>query len=462
MSTASLHARLIPLFDSLKQTQHLINRLSKLPSSPGSSSSDRDEGDARLELSSEIHQSLKEQEEDFELVRQEAEDLPDSSVWARRRGNITESLRETGKNDLASQIAKLSDDLKMYAHSCPRQQAFVQHYTDQLRLISARAQFRKAQLQAKRNAEAAQRKERQLLFAGIQEGSSTESTTGGYGRRKGQEAKTQEEILLGASNDVTAGLRRTHNLMSNELERSQFAHETLENSTRELATLTETYSSLDTLLSSSKSLVGTLIHSQKSDTWYLETAFYVLAITIGWLVFRRLIYGPGWWLLYFPLRTSWWIAASIVQVLLRPLATLSGAVGAKNQSTVLAQASESLSTSVLGTGSRAGIPTFPPDMSAPAMRVGGGGHGGKAEHAEQQPGGSGQPETLSDQIGKMAEQSQGVDDKQAEQGEKPQQQSEGTVLRERTAGDGPPNPKKRMWEEPIADGEHTNKPRDEL
>lgn len=250
--------------------------------------------------------------------------------------------------------------------------------------------------------------------------------------------------------------------MSNELERSQFAHQTLENSTRELATLTETYSSLDTLLSSSKSLVGTLISSHKSDTWYLETAFYILAVTIGWLVFRRLIYGPVWWLVYFPLRSFWWLAASIVQVLLGPLAALSGAVGAKDQSSTLSQTSESLSTSVLSTKSSLGIPTFPPGMSAPAIKVGGGGYGGKAEHAQQQPEGSGKPESLSDQIGKMAEQNQQMDDPEGEQGSGPpqqQQQQEGTVLRERTAEDGPPNPKKRMWQEPVGD---ESKSRDEL
>ena len=89
---------------------------------------------------------------------------------------------------------------------------------------SARIQFRKAQLTAKRNAEAAKRKERELLFAGIQEGGAPST---GYGRRKGQEKLSQEEILLNASSDVTAALRRTHNLMSAELERSQFARDTL-------------------------------------------------------------------------------------------------------------------------------------------------------------------------------------------------------------------------------------------
>ena len=245
--------------------------------------------------------------------------------------------------------------------------------------------------------------------------------------------------------------------MSNELERSQFAHETLENSTKELASLTETYSNLDTLLSSSKSLVSTLIYSQKSDTWYLETAFYLLLVTIGWLVFRRLIYGPGWWLLYFPLRTLWGVAASIVQVLFGSLAAVSGAVGAKNRSTALSQASESLGTSVLGTGRRAGIPTFPPGMAAPAVKVGGGGYGAKAQNAQpQQPGGSGGESSMSDQVGEMVEKGQQAGDRKAEQ---PQ---EGTVLRERTAEDGPPNPKKRMWEEPGGDVSQEQKPRDEL
>ena len=96
---------------------------------------------------------------------------------------------------------------------------------DQETCGSARIQFRKAQLTAKRNAEAAKRKEREVLFAGIQEGSETPST--GYGRRQGQEKLSQDEILLNASTDVTAALRRTHNLMSSELERSRFARETL-------------------------------------------------------------------------------------------------------------------------------------------------------------------------------------------------------------------------------------------
>lgn len=92
-------------------------------------------------------------------------------------------------------------------------------------LFSARSQFRRAQLHAKRNAEAAKRKERELLFEGIREGT---EPVGSFGRRKGgQEKLSQDELLLNATNDVTAALRETHSLMQVEVSRSQFAHETL-------------------------------------------------------------------------------------------------------------------------------------------------------------------------------------------------------------------------------------------
>src|SRR5436190_22656831 len=84
---------------------------------------------------------------------------------------------------------------------------------------SARRQFRKAQLQAKRNAEASKRKERELLFSGVPDG--------GGGRRKGLQKFTHDDLVVNASSDVTAALRRTHQLMQAELSRSQFAQETL-------------------------------------------------------------------------------------------------------------------------------------------------------------------------------------------------------------------------------------------
>ena len=90
----------------------------------------------------------------------------------------------------------------------------------------ARAQFRRAQLQAKRNAEAAKRKERELLFSGVEE----RSASAGSNRRRGQEKLTEEELELNASNDVVAAMRRVHQSMQSELSRSQYANETLRRS----------------------------------------------------------------------------------------------------------------------------------------------------------------------------------------------------------------------------------------
>lgn len=79
-----------------------------------------------------------------------------------------------------------------------------------------RTDFRNAQLHAKRNAEQAQRKEKELLLS--------RSTTS---EKKYGEKLTHDDIVLNASNDVTSALRRTHQLMQSELSRSQFAQETL-------------------------------------------------------------------------------------------------------------------------------------------------------------------------------------------------------------------------------------------
>lgn len=119
MSLQSLRARLQPLFDAHKQTVHLIHRLSKLPATPGSSSLDSETGDARLELSTEIHQSLKEQEEELELLRQEVEDRTNTASWnsrARRR----DSLRERERTDLAAEVARLGEDQKLWVHTAMR------------------------------------------------------------------------------------------------------------------------------------------------------------------------------------------------------------------------------------------------------------------------------------------------------------------------------------------------------
>ena len=112
MSIQDLQSRLIALSDTLRQIQQLINRLSKYPSEPGTSSSNIEKGDARIELSTEIHHSLREQEEKFELLRQEIEDQAIYSGWQ----PIVESnqIREKGeRTELATELKRLGEDLRL-------------------------------------------------------------------------------------------------------------------------------------------------------------------------------------------------------------------------------------------------------------------------------------------------------------------------------------------------------------
>lgn len=85
------------------------------------------------------------------------------------------------------------------------------------RFFRTRGEFRTAQLQAKRNAELAKRKERELLLSRSHTSEKKQPT----------EKFTQGDLVLNASNDVTSALRRTHQLMQAELSRSQFAQSTL-------------------------------------------------------------------------------------------------------------------------------------------------------------------------------------------------------------------------------------------
>ncbi|KAL8999725.1 MAG: hypothetical protein Q9169_001542 [Polycauliona sp. 2 TL-2023] len=380
MSVQHVNDRLQPLNDAHKRTIQLIHRLSKHSIPPGSSSLN---SDVRLQLSTDIHQTLKEQEEELELLRQEVDDQAITTAWtssARQRNGG----KEREHADIVAQLARLAEDL---SHT--------------------RAQFRKAQLQAKRSAEAAKRKERELLFAGVQEGVSAS----GKGRVQGQEQLSKDQLEVNASSDVTAALRRVHSLMQSEVSRSQFALETL------------------------------------------QSAFWILVVTISWLVFRRLLYGPGWWLLYLPITLVWQAAVFIIQSFFGAIAYTVGVLGGTPRSTSFEpsslQASATLPEQPSATGE---IPTFPAGMSAPFVRVGG---GGKGQPPPQRP--QDKRPTMSDAVGELAEkESKTIASGTFTTGEG----SQGAGLRDR-APDEPPNPKKRMWEENAA-SQDGSRPRDEL
>jgi protein transport protein SEC20 len=117
MSSRSLTARLQALSDTYRTTLTLIQRLQKLPSAPGTFT-DSGSHDPRLELSAEIHQSLREQEDELESLRLEVDDAisPTSAgygggVGGGRKRRDSEQIQE--RDRAAAMVAKLAEDLNM-------------------------------------------------------------------------------------------------------------------------------------------------------------------------------------------------------------------------------------------------------------------------------------------------------------------------------------------------------------
>ncbi|KAG5979853.1 hypothetical protein E4U55_004705 [Claviceps digitariae] len=288
MSLQGLEERLTALQETTTQLREQIDRLAKLEFQPGAVPLDADdESSVSGELSAEIGQILRNGLDEQELLTEEVN-------FVRPEGPEKTRLREG--------IERLGAEL-----------------------VSCRSQFRKARLSARDSLAQARKLERRLLIQSYSlpvtepaspaaDGPVEETAPPGIRpqrhhttyqtqqqhRQSSLSAKDQQAV--GASNNVTSALRRTHDLIAAELFRSEYAHQTLTESSTALRELDESYSSLDSMLASSRDLLGTLLRSQKSDTWYLQTALYMLMVTGAWLLFRRILYGPMWWLVWLPLR----------------------------------------------------------------------------------------------------------------------------------------------------------------
>ncbi|KAL6910685.1 hypothetical protein GGI43DRAFT_390810 [Trichoderma evansii] len=283
MSLEGLQERLAALQETTAQLRELIDRLANVEFQPGSVPLNiEEEGSVSGELSAEAGLILKNGLEDQQLLCEEAKYL--------RRGGHEKERLEDGIERVGKELG------------------------------SHRSSLRKARLSAKKSLERAQRLERELMVQSFSEPiSETDTSAGGsaeqsqvisrplrpsYNQSRQLQSSLSEEDrqTVGASSNVTDALRRTHALIASELTKSEFAHQTLTESSAALKKLDESYTSLDGMLASSRDLLGTLLKSQKSDTWYLQTALYMLMVTGAWLVFRRILYGPMWWLVWLPLR----------------------------------------------------------------------------------------------------------------------------------------------------------------
>jgi protein transport protein SEC20 len=484
MSSQQLFVRLDALQTSIKESLQHIQRLAILQPDD-LDNQDTTSDSFRADLTAEIHDSLKQQEDDLEMINQDVEDVVTLSGQdgrsSRRSGHIPQrdQDRDRDNTELLSRTSRVGDELKLYVSSklCIFKLWLIS--------LSARIRFRKAQLQAKRNADLAQERERAAYISSLQAAAESlakeqeaseeqphDSRTPAElrnalfaGRRPGSRnpKQTQEDMVLGASADLTSSLRRTHALLTDEVSRSRFAHETLEESNAALKELNERYNSLDDLLGKSKSLLKVLVKSQKSDTWYLQTALYILIATICWLIFRKIIYGPAWWVVFFtirlPFRMSWFVASTIWAVTMTT----------KNGTSVMTT-QDSLRIMPSASGKP---PAFSKRGQQVYMPAGAGGQGAKVGTESHTP--------MSDMVSKMVEASrvmgdvspsmaaetaakvtEGASGESSGQGKNQQDQAgqapagqaaevrrgDGQVLPERDEQKQPRNPKKRMMEVP--------------
>ena len=425
MSFESLQKRLVTLQETTNHISALITRLGTLKFPPETSKQEAEQD--VTELNDEIAQSLKEQGEDLELLDQEVKDMADG-----RKGSDTEAA----KLRLQERCVRAAQDLKM-----------------------ARTEFSKSQRTAIRTLRLMERVKRELHIQSLLNPPKQDDPNGSQPisrRRTPAPEQSQDEKLVGAAGDVTEALRRTHALLSNELSRSQFAHDTLKESSAALGQLSENYTSLDSVLSSTKTLLGTLMRSQKSDTWYLETAFYILVATIGWLIFRRFIYGPAWWFLYLPLKLVWnaWMGVFTVVGLRGGGSAVSSVIQSQNAATTIIPSGATAQATVSGT-----------DAPQIASRHGRGNLKPPSDDTE--------PGSVSEDVGRMVEESRREAEAQSGQTEEqPQQEHEHEPENEQQHRQQhqqeeqvQQNPKKRVWDEAVEAPKHEaehQKHKDEL
>lgn len=349
----TLSSKLDALTESYKQTLQSIHKTPRTP-----------DPDELADLTSTIRDSLNSLDEDLDLLNLSLEDIG---------GARPDSEENQQKPRLSVQAQRLSEDLK-----------------------HARQAFRRTQIYVKKAEDTARRKEREERLRLLREppraatptddGTTSLSNSQTLLRPRSRKSmrkteQTDDDLLVSASSDVLAALRQTHALMATEVERSHFAAEILSNSTRELEQLGQSYTDLDGMLKTSKGLVTALMKSNKSDTWYLLSARTLLIAVAGWLVWRRLLWGPTWWLVWLPLKMLY----LSMMVITRPLLGLGRGRAIEEPG----MSFDGSSMQIVPTGSA--VPVVVGDGNAPVVKVG--------QDAVQDPSQDG---SLSQKIGRMA------------------------------------------------------------
>ncbi|XP_075498292.1 uncharacterized protein LOC142536816 [Primulina tabacum] len=167
---------------------------------------------------------------------------------------------------LAPQIPSVDDAEKA--------QSLAQSWQNQIQ--SLRMDLRNANLQAKANMKKAVQQERELLLGGGEE-----STT----RRRNLQTKAG---MTSAAESITESLRRTRQLMVQEVERSASTLITFEESTGVLRKAETEYKGQRSLLSRTRNLLSTMQRQDVIDRVILLLGFLIFSLAVLYVVSKRI------------------------------------------------------------------------------------------------------------------------------------------------------------------------------
>ncbi|KAI5478449.1 Sec20 family protein [Pseudohyphozyma bogoriensis] len=199
------------------------------------------------------------------------------------------SLHEQLGSDVRSEIAGIKRDLeelKLQVDDLDKardRRAGIGHVEKvQTTLTSLTQAYRDAVLASKREMDAiAAMSPRDQLFL---------STSSSKGRApKTETFASPDDALMSATADVTEGLRRTMQLMQQELDKSLVSNEILEASTATMQMTSDQYSTFSTLLETSKALIKTLEQADFLDRLIILFAFIFFGLCCAFIIKRRIL-----------------------------------------------------------------------------------------------------------------------------------------------------------------------------
>ncbi|KAK4425386.1 hypothetical protein Salat_1732600 [Sesamum alatum] len=193
------------------------------------------------------------------------ESLPRLNGLAQDGLNMLQSL-QFNLDLLAPQLPSVDDVEKA--------QSLAQYWKTEIQ--SLRLSLRNANLQAKANMTKAAQQERELLLGGGEE-----STT----RRRNLQTKAG---MTSAAESITESLRRTRQLMVQEVERSTSTLMTFEESTGVLRKAESEYKGHRSLLSRTRNLLSTMKRQDVLDRVIIVVGFLVFSLAVLYVVSKRI------------------------------------------------------------------------------------------------------------------------------------------------------------------------------